>query len=114
AAAFVSLSDFEGRPNAVMEAMAAGAPLIVSDIAAHREFLDETCALFVPPRDDAAVALALAAVLDDPASAAALAKEARRRIAACSVHAMTGSFEALYRALIATEAKRGLVASRDY
>ncbi len=101
AAAFVSLSDFEGRPNAVMEAMAAGAPLIVSDIAAHREFLDESCAILVPPRDEAAVAGALAAVLDDPAGAATRAAEARRRVAGFSVRAMTSSFEALYRAIVA-------------
>jgi len=49
AAVFVSLSEFEGCPNTVMEAMACNCPLIVSDISAHREILDESCALFINP-----------------------------------------------------------------
>lgn len=36
---FVSLSEYEGRPNAVVEAMAAGLPPIVSNIPAHRELV---------------------------------------------------------------------------
>ena len=49
ASVFVSLSAYEGCPNTVMEAMACGCPLVLSDIPAHREILDETCALFVDP-----------------------------------------------------------------
>lgn len=36
---YVSASTFEGRPNAVLEAMAAGKVCLVSDIAAHREII---------------------------------------------------------------------------
>lgn len=46
--AFISTSAFEGQPNAVLEAMACGCPLVVSDIPAHREFLDDTTAQIVP------------------------------------------------------------------
>lgn len=49
ASVFVSLSAFEGCPNTVMEAMACGCPLVLSDIPSHREILDESCALFVDP-----------------------------------------------------------------
>jgi glycosyltransferase involved in cell wall biosynthesis len=49
ASVFVSLSAFEGCPNTVMEAMACGCPLVLSDIPAHREILDERSALFVDP-----------------------------------------------------------------
>src|SRR5215216_4293180 len=47
--AFVSLSRFEGCPNVVIEAMACGCPLVVSDIPAHREILDGKAASFVDP-----------------------------------------------------------------
>lgn len=47
--AVVSLSRFEGCPNVVIEAMACGCPLVVSDIPAHREVLNDYGASFVDP-----------------------------------------------------------------
>lgn len=69
---FVSVSLFEGQPNTVLEAMACGCPLVVSDIPEHREFLDEESALFVNPRDPQDIAKALVQTLTAP-------EEARRR-----------------------------------
>ena len=40
ARAFVSLSIHEGRPSSVLEAMAAGRAVVLSDIPAHRELVD--------------------------------------------------------------------------
>lgn len=57
--AFVSLSRFEGCPNAVLEAAACGSPLVLSDIPAHRELLDGRSALFVDPDDPDKAAEAL-------------------------------------------------------
>lgn len=58
----VTLSSFEGRPNVVVEGMAARTPLVLSDIPEHREILDASgSALFVPGDDPDAVA---AAILD--------------------------------------------------
>jgi glycosyltransferase involved in cell wall biosynthesis len=74
---FVFPSLFEGQPNAVVEAMACGCPLVVSDIPAHRAFLDERTARLVPPRDAAALARAVADALDHPAGAMARAARAR-------------------------------------
>lgn len=51
---FVSLSEYEGRPNAVVEAMSAGVPCIVSNIAAHREIVwDGKTAVIVSSIDQA-------------------------------------------------------------
>src|ERR1051326_6524792 len=50
ASVVVSPSLFEGDPNVVLEAIAARAPLVVSDIAPHRALLNERTAWLVDPR----------------------------------------------------------------
>lgn len=80
ASVFVSVSLFEGNPNTVLEAMAIGCPLVVSDIPPHREILDERMARFCNPASKDAIAQAIEAVLEAPAAAA-------QRAAAASVAA---------------------------
>jgi glycosyltransferase involved in cell wall biosynthesis len=98
---FVSTSAFEGCPNTVLECFAAGTPAILSDHPSHREIADETSALFVPVGDVAATAVALRAVLDDPAAAMARAELAHGRVAGSSLPAMADGFEQVYRELLA-------------
>ena len=74
-----SLSRFEGSPNVVLEAMACGCPLVVSDIPAHREILDEGTALFVDVSEVAAVVDGLSRVLADPGAALLRARAAQVR-----------------------------------
>ena len=51
----------------LLEAMAAGAPVVASDIAGYRDVVThERNGLLVPPRDPAAIAAAIARVIDDP------------------------------------------------
>jgi glycosyltransferase involved in cell wall biosynthesis len=96
AAAFVLMSEFEGAPNAVMEAAAAGVPLVLSDIPAHRELLDDDGAWFVPVGDGAAAARALVACLSDPAVAAARAAAAAQRVASMTIRASADATDAVY------------------
>ena len=100
ATAFVSVSFFEGQPNAVLEAMACGAPLVVSDIPSHREFLDESCAVFVDGRDPEAIAAGLRDVLNDPQRARWRALQAKARAAGFSIPAMADGHERVYRAVL--------------
>jgi glycosyltransferase involved in cell wall biosynthesis len=76
----VSASLFEGSPNVVLEAMACGCPLIVSDIPAHRELLDEQTAVFIDPGRPRDVADAIQTVLSNPDAAAERARRARLRV----------------------------------
>ena len=61
---FVLASALEGFGLPVLEAMACGAPVIASDISALRE-VGGTVPRFVPPNDDASLALAIDEVLGD-------------------------------------------------
>jgi glycosyltransferase involved in cell wall biosynthesis len=60
---FVSTSRWEGMPLAVLEAAAAGLPLILSDVPGNRDVVDLGVeAVFVPSADPAALAAALVAL----------------------------------------------------
>jgi glycosyltransferase involved in cell wall biosynthesis len=96
ATVFVSPSVFEGRPNSVMEAAAARCPLVVSEIPAHRELLDDESALFVPSHDAGSIAAALRCVIDVRADAAVRAARAFDAVSSFTVAAMTARVDALY------------------
>ena len=71
----VSASWGEGLGYPPLEAMACGTPVVLTDSSGVRDYAEDgrNC-LLTPPRDPAALATAIARVLDDPALAAALAE----------------------------------------
>jgi len=98
---FVAPSLFEGQPNAVLEAMACGCPLVVSDIPAHREFLDETTAWLVNPYEADALAEAILDVLSAPAAAIARARKARAWVASLSIPSVARRYAEVYESVLA-------------
>ena len=69
----------ESFPYSVLEAMAAGCAIVSTDVGGVSEAIGGGAGVLVAPRDAGALAAALAALLDDPARAAALGEEALRR-----------------------------------
>ena len=68
----------EGSPNVLLEAMAAGVPVVATAVGGIPEIAtDQEHALLVPPRDPEAMARALAALLSDSDTAGRLAATAR-------------------------------------
>jgi len=97
---FCSLSDYEGLPNSVIEAMACGCSLIVSDIPAHREFLNEAGALLVNPEDPEAISKAIELSLSDPNSTRKRAETAKAITQKWSISFMAEQYEKAYQQIL--------------
>ncbi len=94
----------EGSPNALLESMAAGVASVatavggVPEIASHRE-----TALIVPPSDPPALASAIERLLDDRATASAMAVRGRNHaVANFSPQAQTRRLVAVYSSAVST------------
>jgi glycosyltransferase involved in cell wall biosynthesis len=81
--AFVMSSAWEGLPNVVMEAMAAGLPVVSTNVGGVAELVeDPATGALVPPSDPAALAAAMNATVELPATErAARGARARDKIA---------------------------------
>jgi glycosyltransferase involved in cell wall biosynthesis len=78
---FVQSAEYEGTPNAVLEAMALGVPVVATDAGGTRELVrDRVEGLVVPVRDAGALSQAVSDVLEHPDDAMARARAARARV----------------------------------
>lgn len=91
-------SDFEGLPNVVMEAMAAGRPVVATDLGGCRELIvDGVTGLLVPVGDPGALAERMIQVLSLPDRGRSLGAAGSERIGSeFSIAAMVERFEALF------------------
>jgi glycosyltransferase involved in cell wall biosynthesis len=94
---FVLPSHEEGMSNALLEAMAAGRAIVVTDVGGNREVVGSDAAEIVPSRDPGALAAAIARLLGDPESAREFGRAARRRVdERFGARTMIGGLERLY------------------
>lgn len=94
----VLTSHEEGLPNAILEAMATGLPVVATAVGGVPELVrDGETGLLVPPRDPGALAKTLARIADDPALRVRMGRAARDAVAGLSWARCVEAHERLYR-----------------
>ena len=96
---FALSSEWEGMPVSLLEAMAAGCPVVATAVGGVGQVVrDGATGLLVPPGDPPALAAGLRACLDDPTAARRRATAARAWVVQeFSMRAWAARWEALYR-----------------
>ncbi|MFN4034350.1 MAG: glycosyltransferase, partial [Fimbriimonadales bacterium] len=98
---FVLSSRWEGNPMSVMEAMAAGLPVVATDVGGIPELVaNGATGLLVPSEDVWSLSQALQTLLDEPERRTAMAVRARQTaLERFDARAMTRAYERLYETL---------------
>jgi glycosyltransferase involved in cell wall biosynthesis len=97
----VLCSTSEGFSNSILEAMAAGNPVVATDVGATRDaVIDGQTGLLVPPSDPERLASAIAELLHNPERARAMGQAGQQRArddycASRSLEALEGLYEEL-------------------
>ncbi len=106
---FVLNSDSEGMSNTILEAMSTGLPVIATDVGSNAESVDDgRTGILVPPADAAALAGAMATLIDLTETRAAYGRAARRRVEdEFSLDRMVRGYEAVYEELFSPATSRG-------
>jgi glycosyltransferase involved in cell wall biosynthesis len=99
---FVLSSDYEGNPLSVMEAMAAGKPMICTAVGGVPELVEDgECGLLVPQRSEKDLADAMRHMLESPEARESMGEASARRAAErFDLRVMTKAYENLYRTAI--------------
>jgi len=100
---FVLSSDWEGNPLSVMEAMAAGTPVVSTAVGGVPELIEEgESGLLVPPGDARALGGAMQYMLKNPEVRTSMGRaSARRAVEHFDLRVMTEAYEELYRTTVA-------------
>lgn len=96
--------DFESFGIVLLEAMAAGVPIVASDIRGYREVLEDgRQGVLVPPRNPEALAAAIVALLGDPQRRQAMGRAGRETAVRYDWQRVAGQVLAVYEQAMAAE-----------
>lgn len=96
---FVFPSSYEGFGIPILEAMAAGCPMVLSDIPVFRE-ITQNKGVYFPHDDVEAMAAAIDAVLSSSSQRTSLINYGKERVQAFSFKSLAGQLESVYRTLV--------------
>jgi glycosyltransferase involved in cell wall biosynthesis len=110
---FVLPSRLEGLPNALLEAMACGLPVVATAVGGTPEVIkDNGNGVLVPPNDESALSSAMLRLIQNPALTQRFGKAARKTILAhYSMEAVVDQYVRLYNWL--TDSAEGLLERAD-
>ena len=95
--AYVNSSVSEGVSLTILEAMAAGLPVVATRVGGTPEVVDATCARLVSPRDPDAMAGALLDLIRQPALRDQMGRAARTRVEALfTLERMVDEYRGVY------------------
>ena len=106
---YVQPSHFEGVPNAVLEAMAAGLPVLATNVGGVPEIVQhEKTGLIVPPKDQAALSQAMEHLIANEGLRRTLGSQGAQIAASkFSIQKMVADYEGLFERIISGQ-KRGM------
>ncbi len=98
---FALSSDWEGLPLAVIEAMAAGLPVVATDVGSVSEAVEHRrTGILVPPGDPVVLTEALSLLAGDPAMRREMGLAGRERAQLFGVRSMVTAYEELFSTLL--------------
>jgi glycosyltransferase involved in cell wall biosynthesis len=97
----VSASLWEGFPTVILEAMAAGAPVVATDVSGSRELVrDGQTGRLIPMSQPAALAQAMIEMLERPEDARRMAELARQQVRRYTLEYTAAGYDQLYQAIL--------------
>lgn len=96
AEAVILVSQQEGLPRSIMEAMCLATPVIGSNIRGTQDLLADGCGLIVPLGDTDALATAIKQIESNPQSLQAIAQKAQAKIKDYDIQAIIQQYEAIF------------------
>jgi len=98
---FVLNSTYEGLPHVLLEAMAAGLPVIATAVGGSGEVVEHGInGLLIPPRDPPELKQALLRILGNPLERVSMIQRSRDTLARFSSQTMTEQTEAVISAVV--------------
>jgi glycosyltransferase involved in cell wall biosynthesis len=77
---FILAPDYEASPRSLMEAMAMGLPCIATKVGGIPDYLDETCGVFVEPKNPEMLAEKIVYLIENKKIAKELGRRAREKM----------------------------------